>query len=59
MLSSPGRWHGALVVKMAVIQLIKEYDFRLEDEKARRFFFWETFQMPYESTRVLYRKRAK
>ena len=53
---SPGRWHGALVIKMAIIHLVTNYDFRLEDEKAKTHFFWETFQMPYESTRVLFKR---
>ncbi|KAL9133122.1 MAG: hypothetical protein Q9175_005700 [Cornicularia normoerica] len=52
----PGRWHSALVIKMAVIQLVTNYEFRLEDEKAKNYFFWETFQMPYESTKVCFKR---
>ncbi|MCJ1475924.1 hypothetical protein MMC13_004588 [Lambiella insularis] len=55
----PGRWHGALVLKLAIIQMVSDYDFRVEDTKARRHFLWETFQMPYESTRLLFRKRVR
>ncbi|MCJ1248353.1 hypothetical protein MMC30_005570 [Trapelia coarctata] len=55
----PGRWHAALVLKMALVQLLKEYDFRLENEGARLKWWWETFQMPYESTRVAFRKRER
>ena len=45
-------------MKMALVKLIQEYDFRLEDDKRSEEWFWETFQMPYESTRVLMRKRC-
>jgi hypothetical protein len=53
---SPGRWHGALVIKMVVVEVLKNFDFRLEDENQRTHFWWETFQMPYESTRVVFSK---
>jgi len=56
---SPGRWHASLVIKMALVKLIQEYDFRLEDDGKRVKWFWETFQMPYEGTRVLMKKRKK
>lgn len=55
----PGRWHASLVIKLVLVKLIQEYDFRLEDEKKRVKWFWETFQMPYENTRVLMRKRRE
>ena len=42
---------------MVLVKLIQEYDFRLEDDSKRIKWFWETFQMPYESTRVLMKKR--
>ncbi len=54
---SPGRWHAALVIKMALVHLILKYDFRLENENESHKWFWETFQMPYESSKVLFRKR--
>ena len=46
-------------MKMALVHLILEYDFRLEGELASYKWFWETFQMPYESSKVLFRKRQK
>ena len=55
---SPGRWHAALVLKMALVELLQKYDFRLEDEGARVKWWWETFQMPVEGTRVLLRRRG-
>ena len=54
---SPGRWHAAIVMKMAIVYLVKNYDFRLENEASRHKWFWETFQMPYESSKILVRKR--
>ena len=44
---------------MILVKLIQEYDFRLEDDAKRVKWFWETWQMPYESTRVLMKKRGK
>ena len=46
-------------MKMALVKLIQEYDFRLEDNGKRVKWFWETFQMPYKSTRVLMKKCRK
>ncbi|KAL8719998.1 MAG: hypothetical protein Q9225_003068 [Loekoesia sp. 1 TL-2023] len=54
----PGRWHGALVIKMVVVELLKRYDFHLEDENAKTHFWWETFQMPYESTRLVFSRNT-
>ncbi len=55
---SPGRWHSALVLKMVLVHLIQNYDFCLEDKLSSHKWFWETFQMPYESSEVLFRKRS-
>jgi len=43
---------------MALVELLQKYDFHLEDEGARVKWWWETFQMPVEKTRVLVRKRV-
>lgn len=56
---SPGRFHASIVIKMIMAQLITGYDIRLEDEKARRMWSFETFAMPYESTRFIMKKRAQ
>lgn len=56
---SPGRWHSSLVIKMALVKLIREYDFRLEDDRKRVKWYWETSQMPYESTKVLMKRYRK
>ncbi|KAL8824241.1 MAG: hypothetical protein Q9191_005189 [Dirinaria sp. TL-2023a] len=53
----PGRWHSSLVMKMTLVKLIQEYDFRLEDSKKPVRWHWESFQMPYESTKMLIKKR--
>ncbi|KAG6990988.1 cytochrome P450 [Physcia stellaris] len=53
----PGRWHASLIIKMVLVKLIQDYDFRLEAGGKRVKWFWETFQMPYEGTRVLMKKR--
>jgi len=54
----PGRWHAALVLKLSIVHLVQNYDFKLENPTARKKWFWETFQMPYESTKVLFRNRV-
>lgn len=56
---SPGRWHSALVIKMVLVQLMTDWDIRLQDENTRKYFFWETFQMPYESTGVLFKNKVR
>ncbi|KAK9423445.1 putative Cytochrome P450 [Seiridium unicorne] len=56
-LACPGRFHASLVIKMVVSQLILTHDLTLEDEQARTRWSWETFTMPYESTRVTFKKR--
>ena len=42
---------------MALIHLVNSYEFCLEGEPTSYRWFWETFQMPYESSKVLLRKR--
>ncbi|KAI4214045.1 MAG: hypothetical protein LQ351_003449 [Letrouitia transgressa] len=53
----PGRYHASLVLKLIVIHLVSRYDFRLEKEEQPWKWYWDSFQMPYESTRVLVRPR--
>lgn len=57
-LACPGRFHASLIMKMVLVYLVSNFDLRLEDEKARRQFSWETFTMPYEGTRVLLTPRT-
>ncbi|KAF7165201.1 hypothetical protein CNMCM5623_009467 [Aspergillus felis] len=56
-LACPGRFHASLVIKMILAHLLSSFDMRFADEKARRKWSWETFTMPYESTRVVLTKR--
>jgi len=46
-----------LVIKMLVVEVLKSFEFRLEKQNQKTHFWWETFQMPYESTRVVFSKR--
>ena len=55
--TSPGRWHGALVMKMALVSLLSRYEFRLDNADAGQKWWWETFQMPFESTTVTFWER--
>jgi hypothetical protein len=54
---SPGRWHASVVMKLVIAHIVMGYEIRLEDEKARTLWRWETFIMPYESTRFLLKER--
>ncbi|KAI0481374.1 putative cytochrome P450 [Xylariaceae sp. FL0804] len=52
-LACPGRFHAGLVIKMVLSHLLLGYELRLENDKARTRWSWETFTLPYESTRVV------
>ncbi|KAM0794861.1 hypothetical protein BDR22DRAFT_894747 [Usnea florida] len=54
---SPGRWHYAFVIRLALIQLVNAYELRLSDEPSSYKWFWETCLMPYESSRALIMRR--
>ncbi|KAH9988480.1 cytochrome P450 [Xylariaceae sp. FL0662B] len=55
-LACPGRFHASLVMKMVVAQLLLKYEITLEDSRARTRWSWETFTMPYESTRIVLKR---
>ncbi|KAI1379887.1 putative cytochrome P450 [Hypoxylon crocopeplum] len=57
-LACPGRFHASLVIKMIVSELLLKYDLKLEEPRARTRWSWETFTMPYESTRIILKERA-
>lgn len=54
---SPGRFHATMVIKIALSQLLLNYDLLLEKESARNKWYWETFALPYESTRIVLKPR--
>jgi hypothetical protein len=54
---SPGRFHASLVMKLVIVHLVMRYNMKLEDDKARTLWKWETFTMPYESTRFVLEER--
>ncbi|KAH8889144.1 cytochrome P450 [Thozetella sp. PMI_491] len=57
-LACPGRFHASLVIKIVVSRLLLRYDLRLQDETARTRWSWETFTMPYGSTRLVLKELA-
>ena len=57
-LACPGRFHAALVIKIILAHLIYRFDMKLENEKARTLWKWETFTMPYESTKFVLKERV-
>jgi hypothetical protein len=54
---SPGRFHASIVMKLVIAHIVMGYDLKLEDEKERTLWSWETFTMPYESTRFVLKER--
>jgi cytochrome P450 len=56
-LACPGRFHASLIMKMILAHLVSSFDLSFDGEKARRKWSWETFTMPYESTRIVLTKR--
>ncbi|KAK8010137.1 cytochrome P450 [Apiospora arundinis] len=57
-LACPGRFHASLAMKMVLSGILLAFDIRLEDPKARTKWHWETFAMPYESTKVIFKRRT-
>ena len=46
-------------MKMVVIYLVSEYEFKLEEPGKPWKWWWDNLAMPYEGTRVLVRKRTE
>jgi len=58
-LNSPGRFYASLIMKLILSEILSKYTIKLENEKARTKFYWESFTMPYESTRIILQKRNR
>lgn len=57
-LACPGRFHASIIIKLILAHLVCKFELKLEDEKASRLWSWETFTMPYESTRFILKQRT-
>lgn len=55
----PGRWYVADTLKLALIHLINNYEFKLEKEDAPCSFFWTTAIVPRRDTMILMKPRTK
>lgn len=55
--NSKGRYQASLVVKLLVSQFIIRYEMRLEDPNAKRQWIWESFNLPYENTKIVFTER--
>jgi len=44
-------------MKLVIAHIVMRYNMKLEDDKARTLWKWETFTMPYESTRFVLEER--
>lgn len=53
----PGRWYVSEMLKLALVHLITEYDFKLEDSRPRSFN-WTTAVVPRMRTQILLRKKS-
>jgi hypothetical protein len=56
--SSPARWYVSQSLKMILVHLLENYDFKLADPRAPRTFFWTTAVVPRASTALLIRPRG-
>ena len=56
---SPGKQLSAFILKTVVAYLLSNFDFRLAYPDAPRVWQWEAFNMPYQSARILFRKRSE
>lgn len=57
-LACPGRFHASLVIKTVIAHLLSEFDMRLEKENGWQLWSFESFCIPYESTRVVLTART-
>ncbi|KAI0853766.1 cytochrome P450 [Daldinia vernicosa] len=57
-LACPGRFQASLAMKLVISQLLLKYDLSLENKNARTKWSWETFAMPYKSTRVILKEHG-
>ncbi|KAI1800744.1 cytochrome P450 [Daldinia bambusicola] len=55
---TPGRFHASLAIQIVISQLLLKYDLSLENEKARTKWTWETFTMPYKSSKIILKDRS-
>ncbi|KAL3462038.1 cytochrome P450 [Aspergillus heterothallicus] len=53
----PGRYYAAAVMKLILAQVIVEYDCRLADPAARRWFTWRSTMLPNPRTKVVFTPR--
>ncbi|KAF2726748.1 cytochrome P450 [Polyplosphaeria fusca] len=53
----PGRWYASYTLKAVLVHILMNYDFKQENEKARKYFLWTTAILPLPTTRILFRKR--
>ncbi|KAF2704077.1 putative cytochrome P450 [Pleomassaria siparia CBS 279.74] len=56
-LACPGRLYASLIIKIIISEILIKYTIRLENDKERTKWYWESFTMPYESTRVVLKER--
>ncbi|KAI4224898.1 MAG: hypothetical protein L6R36_004324 [Xanthoria steineri] len=54
----PGRYHAALVLKMVLIHLLRDYEFKLAAPGQPWKWWWDNLAMPYQGTRVFLRRRG-
>ncbi|KZZ88360.1 cytochrome P450 [Moelleriella libera RCEF 2490] len=56
-LACPGRIYASVVIKLILVELLKRFSLELRDPAANTRWYWETFTLPYETTRVIFRPR--
>ncbi|OJD29368.1 cytochrome p450 [Diplodia corticola] len=54
----PGRFYAARILKIAVAQIVLEYDIKMADgQEDSRYFNWRCSTIPHAKTTMLFRKR--
>lgn len=56
----PGRWFASHVIKLVVVAMLLEYDFRFKAGEVRpKTFLFQTTNMPHPQNRIMVRKKVE
>ncbi|KAF2242992.1 cytochrome P450 [Trematosphaeria pertusa] len=53
----PGRWYVSHTLKAVVVHLLMNYDMKLEQKNAKKYFLWTTAILPRPTIGILLRKK--
>jgi hypothetical protein len=55
---SPGRWYVSETLKQAMVHLLLNYDFKVENKPERRYLYWTTAIFPRPNEQILLKPRS-